>query len=125
MNALQRELLQSEKATLAAAEPASDPAQLAVFRLTNDELNYRPVAVAGNWDSLTAADLQQAPTAAQQHPFNIFSTSGEQQQWVTMPAWSAIMHAQQPVAALVSDCQQLDVLMRQAKVCFALPVLWT
>jgi len=78
-------------------------------------MSFRAVAVAGNWASTSAAEIQQAPTVKQQHPFSIFETQG-QQQWVMMPAWSAVMASAQPVALVIDDCAQLDVLLAQTKV---------
>ena len=78
-------------------------------------MSFRTVAVAGNWSSVTSAAIQQAPLARQQPPFSIFETQG-QQQWVMMPAWSAVMIAAQPVALVIDDCAKLDVLMKQVQV---------
>ncbi|KAL3138408.1 hypothetical protein ABBQ32_006204 [Trebouxia sp. C0010 RCD-2024] len=99
-----------EEATPSAA-PA-DAAQLAILRLTYEEMSFRAVAVAGNWSSVSAAAIQQAPLVKQQHPFSIFETRG-QQQWVMMPAWSAVMVAAEPVALVIDDCAKLEVLMKQ------------
>lgn len=78
-------------------------------------MSFRAVAVAGNWDSVSASAIQQAPLVKQQHPFSIFETQG-QQQWVMMPAWSAVMVAAEPVALVIDDCAKLDVLMKQLQV---------
>lgn len=109
---LQRAFIQ-EEATPSAA-PA-DAAQLAILRLTYEEMSFRAVAVAGNWDSVSASAIQQAPLVKQQYPFSIFETQG-QQQWVMMPAWSAVMVAAEPVALVIDDCAKLDVLMKQLQV---------
>ena len=110
---LQRAFIE-EQAAPSAAPP--DAAQLAILRLTYDEMSFRAVAVAGNWDSISAAGIQQAPLVRQQPPFSIFETQG-QQQWVMMPAWSAVMIAAEPVAIVIDDCAKLDVLMSQVQVC--------
>ena len=78
-------------------------------------MSFRAVAVAGNWDSVSASAIQQAPLVKQQYPFSIFETQG-QQQWVMMPAWSAVMVAAEPVALVIDDCAKLDVLMKQLQV---------
>lgn len=110
---MQRECLQEQAAPIAVE---TEVAPLAIMRLTHEELSVRPVAMAGNWRSLTATALQAAPAVTLQHPFNVFETQGKQE-WIMMPAWSAVVHAQHPMAVVVDDCAQLDVLMQQAKVC--------
>ncbi len=109
---LQRAFIEEEAAPSAAA---ADPAQLAILRLTHEEMAFRAVAVVGNWATASAAAIQQAPSVKQQGPFSIFETQG-QQQWVMMPAWSAVMAAAQPVALSIDDCSKLDVLLQQTKV---------
>ena len=109
---VQRAFIEEEAAP--SATPA-DPAQLAILRLTHDEMSFRAVAVAGNWASTSAAAIQEAPLVKQQQPFSIFETQGRQQ-WVMMPAWSAVMAAAEPVALVIDDCAQLDVLLKQTKV---------
>lgn len=113
LSAMQRECLQEQAAPIAVE---TEVAPLAIMRLTHEELSVRPVAMAGNWRSLTAAALQATPAVTLQHPFNVFETPGKQE-WIMMPAWSAVVHAQHPMAVVVDDCAQLDVLMQQAKVC--------
>lgn len=110
--AVQRAFIE-EEATPSAAH--ADAAQLAILRLTYEEMSFRAVAVAGNWSSISATAIQQAPLVKQQHPFSIFETQG-QQQWVMMPAWSAVMVAAEPVALVIDDCAKLEVLMKQVQV---------
>ena len=109
---MQRAFIEEEAAPSAAA---ADPAQLAILRLTHEEMAFRAVAVVGNWATASAAAMQQAPSVRQQGPFSIFETQG-QRQWVMMPAWSAVMAAAQPVAFSIDDCSKLDVLLQQTKV---------
>ena len=109
---MQRAFIEEDAAPSAAVP---DPAQLAILRLTHEEMTFRAVAVVGNWATASAAAIQQAPSVKQQHPFSMFETQG-QQQWVMMPAWSAVMAAAQPVALLIDDCAKLDVLLQQTKV---------
>jgi len=109
---LQRAFIEEEAAPSAAA---ADPAQLAILRLTHEEMAFRAVAVVGNWATASAAAVQQAPSVKQQGPFSMFETQG-QQHWVMMPAWSAVMAAAQPVALSIDDCSKLDVLLHQTKV---------
>lgn len=111
--ALQRECLQ-EQAAPSVVEAEAAP--LAVMRLTHEEMGVRPVAMIGNWTGLTAAAIQVAPAVTLQPPFNVFEAHA-QQQWIMMPAWTAVAHAKHPMAVAVDDCSQLDVLMQQAKVC--------
>ncbi|KAL0038772.1 hypothetical protein WJX79_007235 [Trebouxia sp. C0005] len=106
-----RAFIEEEAAPSAAA---ADPAQLAILRLTHEEMAFRAVAVVGNWATASAAAIQQAPSVKQQGSFSIFETQG-QQQWVMMPAWSAVMAAAQPVAFSIDDCSKLDVLLQQTK----------
>lgn len=93
----------------------TEVAPLAIMRLTHDETSVRPVALIGNWSSLTATAIQQAPAVSLQPPFNVFQTDGSTQ-LMMMPAWTAVAHAKHPMAVVVDDCSQLDVLMQQAKV---------
>ena len=109
---LQRSFIDEEAAP---SSRSADPAQLAILRLTHDEMSFRAVAVAGNWANVSAAAIQQAPMVRQEYPFSIFKTQG-QQEWVMMPAWSAVMAAAEPVALVIDDCAKLDVLLQQTKV---------
>ena len=112
---LQRTLIEEQAAPSAAAP---DPAQLAVMRLTHEEMSFRAVAVAGSCASASVADVQQAPLVQRQPPFSFIKPKTEQQ-WVVMPPWSAVMLAAEPVALVIDDCSKVEILLKQAQVCSA------
>ena len=85
------------------------------MRLTHEEMSFRTVAVIGNWASASAADIQQAPMVQRRPPFSFIEPQGHQK-WVVMPAWSAVMIAAEPVALVIDDCAQIEVLFRQTQV---------
>lgn len=85
------------------------------MRLTHEETSFRAVAVAGNWATASAADIQQAPLVQRQPPFS-FIVPQAHQQWVIMPAWSAVMIAAEPVALVLDDCAKIEVLLKQTQV---------
>ncbi len=86
-------------------------ASLNVFRLTRDEVGYRPIAVVGDLASVTPAAVRAAPRSACEGVFGNFRipAAGLDMDWVALPPWSIVTLSRRPVILSVSDCAAGDV----------------
>jgi hypothetical protein len=83
--------------------------QLEMVRFTAEELGVRPVAVAGEYGSLTSAELASAPSVNTSGVFGNFriDATGSTSEWVSLPAWNIILLSPAPAVVQIPDCSKV------------------
>lgn len=96
----------------------SSEASLYVLRLEKDEVGCRPIALAGNIETVTAEKIRSAPKVSSEGPFATFTVpiEGATWPWVPLPAFSVLALAGRPVAFDVENCASLACFRSSSRV---------
>jgi hypothetical protein len=85
---------------------AAGNAKIQAVRLDADELAFKPVPMLGPLEKLQPAAVIAVEEIRPNGSFNVFKPVGSQQ-WVALPAWSALSAAKVPFAVLVGNTGSL------------------
>ena len=85
---------------------AAGNAKIQAVRLDADELAFKPVPMLGPLEKLQPAAVIAVEEIRPNGSFNVFKPVGSQQ-WVALPAWSALTAAKVPFAVLVGNTGSL------------------
>ena len=85
---------------------AAGNSKIPAVRLDADELAFKPVPMLGPLEKLQPAAVIAVEEIRPNGSFNVFKPVGSQQ-WVALPAWSALSAAKVPFAVLVGNTGSL------------------